>query len=306
MKKNFSTHVSYKLLDKNNKVILDKNNEICFAEVTYKNLSSSVKKMVVYHADERTYYTEDLCKKWIDLLKEFGFEIEYEGFGTGKYETDKDEHVISIPLTGKNKYRSYLHSILMLVRLLTEEGLYTIPEIYWKEEKKYNPKDTDERFQLMQYAYKFIKANSNHQIRTGEVMSLLTLEEFIGRANELKTTISQDVRISVHKLWAGSLVSRNHDFNSLKNKKDLVVYVVGGNTNYVNWFPMPISITHKLKEADLVVFTGGEDVDPSMYDHPTGSWTRSNIKRDLAEKKEFEKAKELGIPMLGICRGLNY
>ena len=56
-------------------------------------------------------------------------------------------------------------------------------------------------------------------------------------------------------------------------------------------------------QADIVLFTGGEDVDPSLYGcekHPT---TYSNINRDLEEKAIFEKVKPHQL-CLGICRGL--
>jgi gamma-glutamyl-gamma-aminobutyrate hydrolase PuuD len=62
---------------------------------------------------------------------------------------------------------------------------------------------------------------------------------------------------------------------------------------------------NNLEEADIVLFTGGEDVDPSLYGcekHPT---TYSNIQRDLEEKAIFEQVKPHQL-CLGICRGSQF
>lgn len=87
------------------------------------------------------------------------------------------------------------------------------------------------------------------------------------------------------------------------NKKNRKIFVVGfyGGSEYINW--MQGQRTFNMKDADLVVFTGGEDVDPSVYHkkpHPT---TSSNIWRDKNEIASFKEAKRLGKPMIGICRG---
>lgn len=80
------------------------------------------------------------------------------------------------------------------------------------------------------------------------------------------------------------------------------VFVVGGAKQYASWIK-DHELTDNLEEADIVLFTGGEDVDPSLYGcekHPT---TYSNINRDLEEKAIFEKVKPDQL-CLGICRGL--
>jgi gamma-glutamyl-gamma-aminobutyrate hydrolase PuuD len=53
------------------------------------------------------------------------------------------------------------------------------------------------------------------------------------------------------------------------------------------------------------MFTGGEDVTPSLYgakQHPT---TYSNLSRDLEEKAVFEKVKPTQL-CIGICRGAQF
>lgn len=53
------------------------------------------------------------------------------------------------------------------------------------------------------------------------------------------------------------------------------------------------------------MFTGGEDVDPSLYGCRRHSSTYSNIHRDLEEKEIFEKVRPDQL-CLGICRGSQF
>lgn len=64
---------------------------------------------------------------------------------------------------------------------------------------------------------------------------------------------------------------------------------------------------HDPSQYKLVLFTGGEDVDPSFYKEtsPDGL-CRSNPKRDEVERMILRIALEHGIPMAGICRGLQF
>lgn len=82
------------------------------------------------------------------------------------------------------------------------------------------------------------------------------------------------------------------------------VYVVGEAKNYAN-FINDCKLTNKLEEADIVVFTGGEDVDPSLYGCKKHVETYSNIERDLEEKAVFEKIKPNQL-VVGICRGSQF
>lgn len=52
-----------------------------------------------------------------------------------------------------------------------------------------------------------------------------------------------------------------------------------------------------------VLFTGGEDVEPSRYGEETLERTSINEERDRAEFRLAELASERSLPMLGICRG---
>lgn len=57
----------------------------------------------------------------------------------------------------------------------------------------------------------------------------------------------------------------------------------------------------------LVVFTGGTDVDPALYGEKRYDGTDfSDKQRDKHEQRCFHRARELGIPMVGICRGSQF
>jgi GMP synthase-like glutamine amidotransferase len=82
------------------------------------------------------------------------------------------------------------------------------------------------------------------------------------------------------------------------------IYVVGGHTEYANW--MEGRLVPTLAEADLVVFTGGEDVSPMFYNEPIHPKTYFNTARDNAERAQFLTAKRLGKHLIGICRGSQF
>lgn len=81
------------------------------------------------------------------------------------------------------------------------------------------------------------------------------------------------------------------------------IYVVGNEKHYADFIDNRV-LTDNIEEADIVIFTGGEDVSPSMYKcskHPT---TYSNLKRDKKEKQVFNKCVNLNTKLIiGICRG---
>ena len=82
------------------------------------------------------------------------------------------------------------------------------------------------------------------------------------------------------------------------------VFVVGGAINYANFLEDAV-LVDELKDADVVLFTGGEDVDPSMYNCKKDRHTYSNKKRDLAEKKVFDCVRPDQV-CLGVCRGSQF
>lgn len=66
------------------------------------------------------------------------------------------------------------------------------------------------------------------------------------------------------------------------------------------------SLEDDFTKADLVVFSGGSDVHPSLYGEKPIPGCYFNERRDEYEKMIYEKCLELGKPMFGICRGLQF
>jgi len=84
--------------------------------------------------------------------------------------------------------------------------------------------------------------------------------------------------------------------------KKIKVFVVGNSIGYANWIPNR-ELVSTMEECDLVLFTGGEDVNPKYYNQPAHQTTSFNNARDIKEIKAFNEAKSLNKHILGICRG---
>ncbi|HLY71654.1 MAG TPA: aldehyde dehydrogenase family protein [Puia sp.] len=88
--------------------------------------------------------------------------------------------------------------------------------------------------------------------------------------------------------------------------------------NYRNWFTkddlkddielVELSFeknnSEKINTCDAFVLTGGIDIHPSLYDEDFKGTEKTDIARDLFEKKIFEYSQIHNIPLLGICRGM--
>lgn len=58
-----------------------------------------------------------------------------------------------------------------------------------------------------------------------------------------------------------------------------------------------------VSSADIVQFTGGEDVTPSYYGESPHPFTGNSLERDNHESKIFNMCRTMNKPMAGICRG---
>jgi gamma-glutamyl-gamma-aminobutyrate hydrolase PuuD len=82
------------------------------------------------------------------------------------------------------------------------------------------------------------------------------------------------------------------------------VYIIGGNDQYDSMFMrLGFNLVDVATDADLICFTGGSDVSPSLYGEQPHPQTWSDRIRDEVETGIFHLAKVEGIPMVGICRG---
>lgn len=87
----------------------------------------------------------------------------------------------------------------------------------------------------------------------------------------------------------------------MKQLSKIKVYVVGRSVSYASW--LNHELVRSMEDADLVLFTGGEDVDPRYYMQKQGKFTYPNVERDMLEIEEAEKAIMLRKPIFGTCRG---
>lgn len=82
------------------------------------------------------------------------------------------------------------------------------------------------------------------------------------------------------------------------------VFIVGPDSLITSMFiSAGWEISKEIEEANLIQFTGGEDVSPSLYDEATHPHTFYSSARDKFEKKIFEACFKEGKFMAGICRG---
>lgn len=82
------------------------------------------------------------------------------------------------------------------------------------------------------------------------------------------------------------------------------VYIVGGDSLIEDMFSRRgwEVVKDKSVSADLVCFTGGADVSPHLYGERNFA-SYNDKRRDELERLVYTDCVELGIPMVGICRG---
>lgn len=86
------------------------------------------------------------------------------------------------------------------------------------------------------------------------------------------------------------------------------VLIVAGNSQYRRLFEdvLGFEITSQITEANVVCFTGGEDVSTDLYGDEKHQATSCNPARDDHELEIFTHCVQNGIPMVGICRGAQF
>lgn len=90
------------------------------------------------------------------------------------------------------------------------------------------------------------------------------------------------------------------------------VYVVGYATGYAR-FISDLELVNKIEDADVVLFTGGCDVDPSTYGKKRHHSVYSDLRRDKQEIEAFKKMRKdqlaygtcRGFQLLGVLNGAN-
>lgn len=82
------------------------------------------------------------------------------------------------------------------------------------------------------------------------------------------------------------------------------VHVVRGSTTVENMFKdMGYDVSSSPLFCDLMCFTGGADVHPSLYGQEVAKQSYPSFDRDIDEAGYYAVANRKKIPMVGICRG---
>jgi Predicted glutamine amidotransferases len=80
------------------------------------------------------------------------------------------------------------------------------------------------------------------------------------------------------------------------------IYVVGPSWDYANWIK-DVEFVHNIEDAQIVLFTGGADVSPSLYGCAKDPTVYSSPRRDEQEVLAFRKMRPDQLAF-GTCRGL--
>ncbi len=298
----------------NDATVMEHNRTACFAKIFGNGLDKRTTKLFMYEATGTFRIPIDMIPKWVAVMNEFGFPVEYLGEKPDKeydkFNIPKGNHVFYIDCT-QYLNKPHLCSALTLLRYMYEFPNYADLIKYFFEVTEKHPEL--DRFKVLQLA--FLKAGNGdgHTCHINPKCEFSTREEIFKNFEGQKSEMYSATRPNINGCWSvKNPVTLTVDFknpvtmyNTLNKTKRLKVYVVGKAKGYANWLP-DVDLVEGVKQADLVLFTGGEDVDPSMYDEPKGKNTWSNLNRDLTEKKIFDEAVATKKLMLGVCRGSQF
>lgn len=287
--------------------VLDNINNICYASIFQEGCPIGSKELVLYQPT--LIFSEDQVKSFINEINEIGFPCEYIGQNYNKY-TDyiNNNYYVFIIDLDKCKNKQHLLCIITLLRYMFEEFIgANFAKYYFNVVEKYPELTALDKIIL---ASNCINRGTAHNLHSQGNMIFFDKEELFERIYKYKGTIFSKESGNLHKIWQTTHKIKRYDndtleqiYEKMKNYNDTYkVYIVGHSIGYANWLPKH-EITNNIEQADLVLFTGGEDIDPKMYGEPKGVNTYSNPKRDLEEKEIYNKAIFNNIKILGICRG---
>lgn len=325
--------INYRLLGKRNKIIKDYYNAACFISIVGYNtgLPKDTHKILVYLPTGITN-TKPQVNAYIKDLSRMGFPCKYLGIKSvtrnsqiykdnklvDNFITDK-YYCITVPIQNKKgliyKSKDHWFCTLTLIRYLLEYSYvinkyFAICKAVGKRVNKFkalqiaNHHWIGSGHQIFHYSgggQRFFKLKTISEVRnsfntdkkgTFSTENSNLFKHFTYKPVNVNNNLIQDPKALYHAILKKEYMKTN-------------VYVVGGQRNYANWLP-DIKLVDNVKDSDVVLFTGGEDVHPSFYGEPMGEHTSSNIERDNREKEIFDEAKALGKKFLGICRGSQF
>lgn len=300
------------------KVIKDHQGAACYYSIMCGSICKETTELLLNQPDNTFCIPLDMIQQWVDTINKCGFPCKYLGKNhklAKKYHIDENHHLFHIDIADKYVLLSHLSSTLTLLRYMFEEiGFAAGIKEFYKIRKEVKLKHIS-NFRNLLMCFHYMSGNSNHMLHStgGAYDRTFSTKKQVFDAFEKGPKIYDGQGSNLYKCWEiGEPIITNcviKDYNKLykyMNKQiKKRVYVVGGDLSYANWLDnyKPIN---KLEDAELVLFTGGEDVHPSLYGEPMGANTGSNLARDIEEQKIYKQAKKLGLPCLGICRGSQF
>lgn len=90
----------------------------------------------------------------------------------------------------------------------------------------------------------------------------------------------------------------------MNKKKQLLYTTASGYPGDGEWLENAL-FTRKLEKANIIIFEGGTDIAPEIYNEPSGRYTQVNklTERDKREIELFNYGLKHNLFMIGICRG---
>ncbi len=87
-----------------------------------------------------------------------------------------------------------------------------------------------------------------------------------------------------------------------------VYYMDNHFSSYKNVVTVPVKNLEMIKDLDLIILWGGEDISPSFYNE-VPKYTHASVRpspRDVVEATVFKAALDNKVPVLGVCRGAQF
>ncbi len=116
-------------------------------------------------------------------------------------------------------------------------------------------------------------------------------DEAVAKEGSGKVFMMQEPVVDYPELWMEVYVAGDH----IEERAFANMFV----RSYCNRAESP-------DEADLVVFTGGYDVNPALYGEDVHKEVHFCDERDRSDTHLWEHCIQNGIPMLGVCRGMQF
>ena len=306
---------------KDKEQIADYKSTACFSKIFDSGIDKNTTQILLYIKD--LFVTDEEFIAWVAAVNNAGFPCKYEGKGGDKglewVKLSNIYHIVTVPTGQYNENIMYLTSALSIIRAAYDQSghmgkdPHKIVQNYFKIKAKLNNID---EFTAIMMAHAMYGRGAGHLIHDSHKLRKFTLKELLDTPNGKTKNIYSGGRY-LHVTYNDfatfendpTKMSAKEYYAAIEDKplkkKVTKVYVVGGENNYANWLPNT-KIVKSFDNADLILFTGGEDVTPKYYGEPKHPATHCNEERDKREAEIFKKAKQAGKKMLGICRGSQF